>query len=210
MRAPHRLFMIARARGRGRPRDGRVAVRLVVARTGSSASPTDKGFLDKGGLHAVQEELADPRLRVPGRRGRAPRHRRRGLRRHARRVRASATALALRSCAGGEHAIGALCNHALELTGLAGDPASPVHRLDPRAKVVGLVGVTLVAVSTPLAAWPVFVACAAVLGGVAARGARARRARSGAARASCCRSSCSSRSSCRSCARAARPTSSAR
>ena len=36
-----------------------------------------------------------------------------------------------------------LCNHSLELTGLAGDPASPVHRLDPRAKIVGLVAVTI-------------------------------------------------------------------
>jgi cobalt/nickel transport system permease protein len=60
--------------------------------------------------------------------------------------------------------VSALCNHSLELTGLAGDPASPVHRLDPRAKIVGLVAVTLVAVSTPVSAWPVFVACAVVLG----------------------------------------------
>ena len=56
-----------------------------------------------------------------------------------------------------------LCNHTVELTGLAGDPASPVHRLDPRAKIAGLVSVTLVAVSAPLAAWPVFVVCALVL-----------------------------------------------
>ena len=33
---------------------------------------------------------------------------------------------------------------------LAGDPRSRVHRLDPRAKIVGLLGVTVVAVSTPL------------------------------------------------------------
>ena len=57
--------------------------------------------------------------------------------------------------------------HALDLTGLAGDPASPVHRLDPRAKIVGLVGVTVVAVSTPLSAWPVYLACAAALAVVA-------------------------------------------
>jgi cobalt/nickel transport system permease protein len=55
--------------------------------------------------------------------------------------------------------MGSLCNHSLELTGLAGDPASPLHRLDPRAKILGLLAVTLVAVSTPLAAWPVFAAC---------------------------------------------------
>ena len=61
-----------------------------------------------------------------------------------------------------------LCNHSLELTGLAGNPASPVHRLDPRAKIVGLLAVTLVAVTTPFAAWPVYVACAVVLAAVAA------------------------------------------
>jgi cobalt/nickel transport system permease protein len=57
----------------------------------------------------------------------------------------------------------ALCNHSVELTGLAGRPASPVHRLDPRAKVLGVVGITVVAVSTPLSAWPAFVACALCL-----------------------------------------------
>ncbi len=50
--------------------------------------------------------------------------------------------------------------HSLHGVGIAGDPASPVHRLDPRAKLLGLASVTLVAVSTPLRAWPAFVACA--------------------------------------------------
>lgn len=59
------------------------------------------------------------------------------------------------------------CNHALDLTAPAGDPGSRVHRLDPRAKVLGLFAVTLVAVSTPLHLWPVFAACAAVLVAVA-------------------------------------------
>jgi cobalt/nickel transport system permease protein len=63
--------------------------------------------------------------------------------------------------------MGALCNHSLELTGLAGDPSSPVHRLDPRAKIVGLVAITLVAVSTPVEAWPVYGACGLVLATVA-------------------------------------------
>jgi cobalt/nickel transport system permease protein len=66
--------------------------------------------------------------------------------------------------------VGGLCNHSLELTGLAGDPASPMHRLDPRAKILGLVAVTIVAVSTPLSAWPVFVGCGLVLVAVAAAG----------------------------------------
>jgi cobalt/nickel transport system permease protein len=64
--------------------------------------------------------------------------------------------------------MGALCNHSLELTGPAGDPASPVHRLDPRAKIVGMVAITIVAVSTPLGAWPVYLCCAALLVAVAA------------------------------------------
>ena len=61
-----------------------------------------------------------------------------------------------------------LCNHSLELTGLAGDPRSRVHRLDPRAKVVGLMAVTIVAVSAPLHLWPVYAVCAAVLATFAA------------------------------------------
>jgi cobalt/nickel transport system permease protein len=51
----------------------------------------------------------------------------------------------------------------LHESGIAGDPASPIHRLDPRAKLLGLAGVTLIAVTTPLHAWPVYVACALAL-----------------------------------------------
>ena len=58
----------------------------------------------------------------------------------------------------------------MDLTGTAGDPGSRVHRLDPRAKIVGLLGLTLVAVTTPLERWPVFVACAAALAIYAAAG----------------------------------------
>jgi cobalt/nickel transport system permease protein len=57
---------------------------------------------------------------------------------------------------------------ALHESGVTGALGSPVHRLDPRAKLIGLTGVTLVAVSTPLRAWPAYVACAAVLTGTAA------------------------------------------
>jgi cobalt/nickel transport system permease protein len=53
-------------------------------------------------------------------------------------------------------------------TGLAGDPASPVHRLDPRAKIVGLAGITVVGVSTPPRLWPVLAACALALVAIAA------------------------------------------
>jgi cobalt/nickel transport system permease protein len=48
-------------------------------------------------------------------------------------------------------------------SGVTGDLRSPIHQLDPRAKLLGFAGVTVVAVSTPLHAWPAFVACAAVL-----------------------------------------------
>lgn len=51
----------------------------------------------------------------------------------------------------------------LHEVGVTGDLNSPIHRLDPRAKLIGLAGVTVVAVSTPLHAWPAYVACAAVL-----------------------------------------------
>jgi len=56
----------------------------------------------------------------------------------------------------------------LHAVGVAGDPRSPIHRLDPRAKLIGLAGVTLVAVSTPLGAWPAYVACALALAAIAA------------------------------------------
>jgi cobalt/nickel transport system permease protein len=57
---------------------------------------------------------------------------------------------------------------ALHRTGVAGDPASPIHRLDPRAKILGFAGITFVAVSTPLHAWPAFAACFAALAAIAA------------------------------------------
>jgi cobalt/nickel transport system permease protein len=63
--------------------------------------------------------------------------------------------------------MGGLGHHALELTGLAGDRCSPAHRLDPRAKIVGLLTVTLVAVSAPVGRWPAYAACGAVLGAYA-------------------------------------------
>ncbi len=58
--------------------------------------------------------------------------------------------------------------HDLALTEPAGDPASPVHRLDPRAKLLGFVGITCFAVSAPLHAWPVYAGCALALALLAA------------------------------------------
>jgi cobalt/nickel transport system permease protein len=52
-------------------------------------------------------------------------------------------------------------------TGVAGNPASPVHRLDPRAKIAGLAGITVFAVSAPLHAWPAFAAGAVALAAIA-------------------------------------------
>jgi cobalt/nickel transport system permease protein len=54
--------------------------------------------------------------------------------------------------------------------GVTGRLGSPVHRLDPRAKLLGFAGVTVVAVTTPLHAWPAYVACAAVLATAAVAG----------------------------------------
>ncbi len=48
----------------------------------------------------------------------------------------------------------------------AGD--SPVHRLDPRVKILGLIGLVVVAVSLPPGAWLAFAALAAVLVAMAA------------------------------------------
>ena len=48
----------------------------------------------------------------------------------------------------------------------AGD--SPVHRLDPRVKILGLIGVVLVAVSLPPGAWAAFGALAVILIGLVA------------------------------------------
>jgi cobalt/nickel transport system permease protein len=59
------------------------------------------------------------------------------------------------------------CSHALESAGLAGDPASPVHRLDVRAKLLGFAGLTVVAATCPPAAWPLLAGCAALLAAVA-------------------------------------------
>jgi len=59
--------------------------------------------------------------------------------------------------------MGALCNHSLELTGVVGDRQSRFHRLDARVKIVVFAAITLVAVSTPLALWPVYAVCAYLL-----------------------------------------------
>ncbi|MGH3013011.1 MAG: cobalt ECF transporter T component CbiQ [Gaiellaceae bacterium] len=61
-----------------------------------------------------------------------------------------------------------LCAHQPGRTGLAGNVASPVHTLDPRAKMLGLLAVTLVAVTTPFSLWPVWIACGLVLAAIAA------------------------------------------
>ena len=52
--------------------------------------------------------------------------------------------------------------------GVAGDPESRVHRLDPRAKILGLAGITLVGVSAPATEWPAPAACAVALVAIAA------------------------------------------
>jgi len=56
----------------------------------------------------------------------------------------------------------------LESAGIAGDPASAVHRLDARAKLLGLAGLAVIAATSPPAAWPLLACCAALLATVAA------------------------------------------
>jgi cobalt/nickel transport system permease protein len=63
--------------------------------------------------------------------------------------------------------VSGLCEHRPALAGVAGDPSSRLHRLDPRAKLLVLFTVTVVAVSAPLEAWPVYAGCALVLASVA-------------------------------------------
>ena len=52
---------------------------------------------------------------------------------------------------------------ALAAAGIAGDPGSRVHRLDARAKLLGLAGLTVVAATSPPSAWPLLACCAALL-----------------------------------------------
>jgi cobalt/nickel transport system permease protein len=53
-------------------------------------------------------------------------------------------------------------------TGVAGDTASRIHRLDPRAKIAGFAGITVVGVSTPPWYWAVLAVCALALAAIAA------------------------------------------
>jgi cobalt/nickel transport system permease protein len=53
-------------------------------------------------------------------------------------------------------------------TGVAGNAASRIHRLDPRAKIAGFAGITVVGVSTPPRYWPALAACALALAVIAA------------------------------------------
>jgi cobalt/nickel transport system permease protein len=61
---------------------------------------------------------------------------------------------------GGHHGLGNV------ETVAAGD--SPVHRLDPRVKIVGLIGLVIVSVSLPPGAWLAFAAIAVILVGLVA------------------------------------------
>jgi cobalt/nickel transport system permease protein len=56
----------------------------------------------------------------------------------------------------------------MHATGVAGDTASRIHRLDPRAKIAGFAGITVVGVSTPPRYWAVLAVCALALTTIAA------------------------------------------
>lgn len=62
--------------------------------------------------------------------------------------------------AGCDNVVGGMHGGGIEAVA-AGD--SPVHRLDPRAKIVGLIGLVVVAVSLPPGAWIAFAAIAGIL-----------------------------------------------
>ena len=100
---------------------------------------------------------------------------------------------------GGRRAAECSASHALAPIGLAGDPEQPVHRLDPRAKLVGLLGVTVVAVARRSELGRCSSACAAVLARVAVAARVPARHGLAPLAASCSRpcslAACSSRSS---------------
>ena len=56
----------------------------------------------------------------------------------------------------------------MHATGVAGDTASRIHRLDPRAKIAGFAGITVVGVSTPPRYWAVLAVSALALTTIAA------------------------------------------
>ena len=56
----------------------------------------------------------------------------------------------------------------MHATGVAGDTTSRIHRLDPRAKIAGFAGITVVGVSTPPRYWAVLAVCALALAAIAA------------------------------------------
>ena len=183
-----------RPRARHRARHRRLAVRLAAARTGSRRSPPTRPSSTTAAA-PLQETRRSPT--TPSRASRTSAS-----------PPASPASPARCSCSRsatgsprsrGRRAASRMSGGHLHAAGVAGDPGSPIHRLDPRAKLIGLAGVTLVAVSTPLRAWPAYVACALALAPSPrspACGPRTLWTRAG----SCSRSCCSSRSSCRSCA----------
>lgn len=54
-------------------------------------------------------------------------------------------------------------SHSPHTIGPAGRLSSPLHKLDPRAKLIGVVAITITAVSAPPEEWPVYLACVALL-----------------------------------------------
>ena len=92
----------------------------------------------------------------------------------------------------GRGRVDGLCNHALELTGLAGDPASPVHRLDPGRSSAAWWRSRSSPCPRRWARGPSTSACALVLARGGARGRASPPRPCGAERVSCSPSSSSS------------------
>ena len=139
----------------------RLAVRVLVARRareGRRRRGVPRSAASAGQETSPLPDYAFPGVETSARRPASP----------ASPARCSCSASATASSPGGPPQDGRRVSGALHRTGVAGDPTSPIHRLDPRAKLLGLAGITLVAVSTPLRAWPAFAACALALAAVAA------------------------------------------
>ncbi len=66
MRLSMKLFVVLAPGAGRRPRHRRLAVRVARARTAWRRSPTDKGFVEQGTLHALQDDSPIPDYAFPG------------------------------------------------------------------------------------------------------------------------------------------------
>ena len=210
MRSSLKLFTVVGLASGTRPGHGRLAVRLARPRRPGEGG-RGEGVPGRRQAGADPEGLADSRLCLPGHRERARRHRGGRVRQHPRVFGVAfgiAWLLRRRDRGGGIGAAGgdSAAKAAAWAQANGADGRRPFTRSDrsgwrhvqpssspgPRAKLVGLVSATLVAVST-LDRWPVWIACGCARR--LRRSGRSRPLRSGVEGASSPRSLCWRRSS---------------